>query len=315
MISPIQRIQHPLVSQKEVQLYIKRDDLIKGGAHGNKFRKLKHYVEKAKSCSNPVLLSFGGAFSNHLFAIAYAGYQCKLKTIGYVRGELDLANPTTQALLQWGMQLKPTDRTTYRSMQDPSALDSLQRENPEAIVIPEGGAGPLGIKGIQSLVDEVYQQSPTSFDYWVCPVGTGTTAAGLYLNLRRGEQLMAVSVLKGLDARLCIAKLLDKPIDEFGQELICLDAALGGFAKLSHRVEVLIHEFFNNYGILLDPIYGAKVMLKLLDCLEKDLFPKGSKILYLHTGGLQGNWGYNYRFGRKIPTPPAAHFNMPEDKA
>ncbi|NND05691.1 MAG: pyridoxal-phosphate dependent enzyme [Saprospiraceae bacterium] len=300
-ISPIVKLEEPDLADRGIKVYVKRDDLLYGPSQGNKFRKLTHHLAQAITLEKSELISFGGAYSNHLFALAYVGWKNKLPTIGIVRGEIDQSNPTIKAMQQWGMHLMSLTRTEYRKRHDPSFLGRLQHKYPKAYIIPEGGSGKLGMLGIQDLVREVYEQTAHTFDYWACPIATGATAAGMLSSLKGKTELWTFCVLKGADAR--------KILEPYGlyhsqlERLIPYPAHMGGFAKRSSEIEFFIKHFYAKHNILLDPIYTGKMMFKLYESLNDkvDIYP--ASILVIHTGGTQGNLGYNMRFGTDLPVP------------
>ena len=308
MISPIQKIEMADLVNRGLEVYIKRDDLIGGAQQGNKFRKLKYHLLKAKELDKQQLLTFGGAFSNHLYATAAVGQQLKWPTIGFIRGEIDPLNPTLLQLKRWNMQLIALSRETYKQRQHPAFLQKLKGSHPMAYIIPEGGSHPLAIKGVRELVQEVYEQTTIKFDYWVCPVGTGSTAAGILQRLKKGEKLIASSVLKGFDALQAVAQ------QSFGSaveldKIISLNASYRGFAKPYKPVEEFIKSFYQSQGILLDPIYLGKVVYHLFQLIKRKYFPASAKILIIHTGGLQGIKGYNYLHGTNLPEPKFDHLD------
>ncbi len=190
--SPLQRLHHPLLTRYGVELWCKRDDLIHPAISGNKWRKLKYHLRHAKEHGKRHLLSFGGAYSNHIHALAAAGCQSGLRTTGIIRGEYDaVSNSTLRDARRWGMDLVFVDRQSYRRRQDPGWL--AQFDAPDTLIVPEGGSSPLAIPGVAELVGEV----PFSPDLWVLPCASGGTLAGLIAGKRDREQILAIAVLKG----------------------------------------------------------------------------------------------------------------------
>lgn len=233
-ISPITEFKEEDFAERGIQLFMKRDDLLHGPSQGNKFRKLTYHLIEADRLGKSELLSFGGAYSNHLFAMAYQGWNNNTPTIGIMRGEIDPLNPTIRTLRFWGMRLISLSRANYRHRNELSFLKELSSEYPNAYVIPEGGGGEMGMFGIRDMVSEVYEQSDQSFDLWVSPMATGTTAAGILAGLKGVEQLWAFCVLKGFDATASLAP--------FGLNASQMDrikahsAHLGGFAHVCQKL-------------------------------------------------------------------------------
>lgn len=300
--TPLEKLSSPFLDRHDIHLYMKRDDLMDGAAHGNKFRKLKYHLIQGRASNMDQFISFGGAFSNHLFALAAIGHELHIKTLAFVRGEIDPESPTIRQIRAWGMHLIPLDRSTYRRRYEKDFLDLISARYSNAYLIPEGGHHPLAAKGVKELTDEVHQQIDDSIQYWVCPVGTGSTVTGIYQGLLGNQNLLAISVLKGQnDHNLWPAATDPAPerlADARWQFHYC---GLGRFASRSVKVEDFIKHFYSEHGILLDPIYNGRVMYYLYQLIETGYFQKGSTLCMVHTGGLQGLAGYNYRYGTDLP--------------
>ncbi len=302
LITPVTAIHEPDLEEIGWRIFIKRDDLANGPIQGNKFRKLKYHAAEADRLGKTTLLSFGGAFSNHLFALAYFGHRHKVATIGVVRGEIDPDNPTLQAVKQWGMKLIPLSRTTYRQESKNNLVQLWQSRFPRAHIIPQGGSGLLGMLGVSDMVREIHHQSSRTFDFWVCAFGTGATSAGIAAELHSTEQLWSFPVLRGLDHSLMLAAY-DLP-DSALNRISIVPAHLGGYAKRVPEVEIFIKTFYDRHQIILDPIYTGKMMYCLYRQLLAGEAPKNpTSILVIHTGGSQGNQGYNHRFNMDLPVP------------
>lgn len=300
--TPLEKLSSSFLDHHDICLYLKRDDLMSGPAHGNKFRKLKYHLIQGRAGNANQFISFGGAFSNHLFALAAAGHELQIETRAFIRGEIDPDSPTIRQIRAWGMQLISLDRSTYRSRYDKEFLDTIATRHPEGYIIPEGGHHPLAVVGVKELTDEVYQQIDEPIQYWICPVGTGSTATGIYQGLRSDEHLLAISVLKGQDGHKLWPEATDpapeRLADPRWQFQYC---GLGRFASRSVKVENFIKQFYTEHGILLDPIYNGRVMYYLYQLIEDGYFKKGDTLCMVHTGGLQGLAGYNYRYGTDLP--------------
>ncbi len=295
--SPLQAVSHPLLSAYGVQLWCKRDDLIHPAISGNKWRKLKYHLLHAREQGKRHLLSFGGAYSNHIHALAAAGCQSGLRTTGIIRGEPEaVSNCTLSAAKGWGMDLVFVDRQSYRRRQDPAWL--AQFENEETLIVPEGGSSPLAIPGVAELVDEV----PFSPDLWVLPCASGGTLAGLIAGKRAQEQILAIAVLKGADFITGEVCRLHPAAATTPGWRIALDHHDGGYARFSPALWQWVQAFSAETGLPLEPIYSGKAMWGLFRELAAGRIARGSKIIFIHTGGLQGLAGLQEQ-GRLSPRP------------
>ncbi|MGY3859544.1 1-aminocyclopropane-1-carboxylate deaminase/D-cysteine desulfhydrase [Aeromonas intestinalis] len=281
--SPLYPVQHPLLDVHRVRLWCKRDDLIHPTLSGNKWRKLKYHLLQAKREGKHHLLSFGGAYSNHIHALAAAGHRAGLRTTGIIRGEADsVSNSTLRAASEWGMTLQFVDRQSYRRRQDPEWL--AQFETQDTLIVPEGGSSPLAIPGVAELVAEV----PFSPDLWVLPCASGGTLAGLVAGKREAEQILAIAVLKGgafIHDEVC---RLHPPAASTSGWRIALDHHDGGYARFSREMWQWVQAFGAQTGLPLEPIYSGKAIWGLFRELAAGHIPRGSEIVFIHTGGLQG---------------------------
>ncbi|WP_429066691.1 1-aminocyclopropane-1-carboxylate deaminase/D-cysteine desulfhydrase [Aeromonas veronii] len=281
--SPLQRLHHPLLTCYGVELWCKRDDLIHPAISGNKWRKLKYHLLHAKEHGKRHLLSFGGAYSNHIHALAAAGCQSSLRTTGIIRGEYDaVSNSTLRDARRWGMDLVFVDRQSYRRRQDPDWL--AQFDAPDTLIVPEGGSSPLAIPGVAELVGEV----PFSPDLWVLPCASGGTLAGLIAGKRDREQILAIAVLKGggfIADEVC---RLHPAAANIPGWRIALDHHDGGYAKFSPDLWQWVQNFSATTDLPLEPIYSGKAMWGLFRELAAGRIAPGSKIVFIHTGGMQG---------------------------
>jgi 1-aminocyclopropane-1-carboxylate deaminase/D-cysteine desulfhydrase-like pyridoxal-dependent ACC family enzyme len=284
--------------RNNVQLFIKREDLIHPEVSGNKWRKLMYNLIEAHKLGNSKVLTFGGAFSNHIYATAAAGAACGISTIGVIRGEIVTPlNPTLQKASAWGMQLQSVTREQYKNKEDPQFLESLLAKYGPAYIIPEGGANQLALVGVSEMTNISEQ-----FDYWCVSCGTGTTLAGLVSGLSASQTVLGFPALRGggfLENE--IDRLLNEldPLPETPWELVN-NYHFGGYAKVTEDLVEFIHRFKSSYGILLDPIYTGKMMYGIFDLINTDFFPTGSRILAVHSGGLQGITGIEKKYGIKI---------------
>ena len=288
--TPIQEIHEPKLEQKGVRLLIKREDLNHPIISGNKLRKLKYHLESARSQGYDKLLSFGGAFSNHIYALAGAGKEYGFKTIGIIRGEERLPlNPTLTFAKSCGMELHYMDRETYRQKEQPAFIASLKEQHGHFFHIPEGGSGKLGIQGCTEIVQDI--QVP--FDYLCCPVGTGGTLSGLIAGLDGQQKVIGFSALKGN----FLEKEVNAMLSGYRRDLpnnwkINAEYHFGGYAKIKPPLLEFMARFEQKHQIPLDPVYTAKMLFGIFDLIEKDHFAPGSVVMALHTGGLQGRAGF-----------------------
>ncbi len=305
MHSPVEKIEDTLYTRRELEIFIKRDDLRHGALHGNKYRKLKYHLVAMQERNCTGLMTCGGPYSNHLFAAAAAGAKLGIPTIGLIRGTYDARNPTVQFLKKWKMQLICLDRSEYRQRYEPSFIDQYQLKFPKFYWIPEGGNHPLALQGVAEILEEV-QPDYASINYWMCPVGTGCTASGLYATLSEHQGLIAFPVLRGFRTAETIGKQLGTTnLDR----LTSVDASYGGFARRNRAIEDFCGDFYEKHQIILDPIYMGKMMFTLHKMIDSGYFSPGTRLMILHTGGLQGIWGYNRRFGTNLPAPQSGFFD------
>lgn len=274
--SPIQQLVLPVFAKHGIEVSIKRDDLIHPFISGNKWRKLKYVLQEARDLNKHTLVSFGGAYSNHLVALACAGSMYQFKTLAFVRGE-EVNNPMLGLCKTWGMELRFVSREAYRDKQ--SLYQSVQTH--DSMMIDEGGRGVLAAKGCAEIVTHV-----DSFTHIVCAVGTGTTMAGIIQAAAPLRiQVEGISVLKGEGT------LLDD-IEELapGYSNWTLHNRFhgGGYAKTTPELLALIDDLASHTGILFDQVYTGKMMQAVIQLTEESYFQQGSKVLLIHTGGLLG---------------------------
>nr|WP_139377337.1 pyridoxal-phosphate dependent enzyme [Daejeonella lutea] len=284
--SPVEQIHDPLFEEKKVEVFIKRDDMIHPFISGNKWRKLKYILAHASSEKKKHLVTFGGAFSNHLIATACAAAKFGFKSTGIVRGE-EVQNDVLMICKLFGMSLLFIDRSSYRDKHD--LFNTHFSNDPEAIFIDEGGAGELGVKGCSELVTELNEK----YDHLFCAAGTGTTAAGIIKGVQKNFVSAKVHVIPVLKSGTFLEKEIQKYTDrsfEFHPEY-----HFGGYAKSTPELISFVKYFCRSTGILIEPIYTGKMFWALYDLLRKDKFPAGSKILAIHTGGLTGILGMSSR--------------------
>lgn len=283
--SPLEYLQSALLDEKRVRLYVKRDDLIHPEVSGNKWRKLKYNIIECKRARAFPIISFGGAFSNHIYSLAAAGKIAQVPTLGVIRGEeVDINNPTLSFASAQGMKILPVSRKTYRDKN--GLVESLKSQYPNATIIPEGGSNALGVKGCTEIINEI----DIDFDYLTTAVGTGGTISGLINGLNGNKNVLGFPVLKGVDyLNDEIKNLTNGSFDNWKLEA---DYHFGGYAKFNEELLSFMKEFKTAFGIQLEPIYTAKHFFGVFDLIKKDYFPEGSVIVMIHTGGLQGLKGF-----------------------
>ena len=282
------------VSQKTVSLYIKREDLLHPFISGNKYRKLKYNLLRAKAQGHQRLLTFGGAFSNHIAAVAYAGQQNGFETIGIIRGEelqskID-ENPTLQFAAKCGMRLEFMSRELYRQKGDKLVTDQFLNEFGQFYLLPEGGTNQLAVDGCA----EILTFEDSVFDYICCAAGTGGTCAGIINSAKEHQQILVFPVIKG---DFIAAEI--KSFTTNSNWRIMSGYEFGGYAKVTGGLVTFINDFYDRTAIPLDPIYTGKMVFGVMELIASGFFPDGSKILAIHTGGLQGIKGMNMVLKKK----------------
>ncbi|MEL0633065.1 pyridoxal-phosphate dependent enzyme [Pseudoalteromonas carrageenovora] len=287
----IQHIDSLFLKKKNIYLGVKRDDLLHPLISGNKWRKLKYNLTHMRKLNKTELLTFGGAFSNHIHACAAAGKEFNIKTHAIIRGpELDDNNPTIQFAKQCGMQLHVVNRIEYRLRQDEQYLTKLQARFPNAFILPEGGTNEHALLGCKELVHTLPEH-----DYLVCPTGSGGTLAGLIEGSEQSTQVLGIAVLKQAQYLIDdIKKLSNKAKNQNNWQLLT-DHHDGGYGKFSSALWTFCQNMKHTYNLPLEPIYSGKMMYALWQLIEQDYFTPGSKIIAVHTGGLQGLNGLKYR--------------------
>jgi 1-aminocyclopropane-1-carboxylate deaminase len=279
--------------ESKVRLFIKREDLTHPEISGNKYWKMFYNVKKylEKEVSERKIITFGGAFSNHIAAASALGNEFGIETLGIIRGnELEDSwqeNPTLFSAHQNGMSFRFVTRETYRYKE--RLMAELQEEFPESLVVPEGGTNENAVEGIQyMLTDET-----NDFDYICSAVGTGGTVSGLSKFAQPHQKVIGFKAVKDNSLENRIKNLSKK--DNF----TLIDASDGGFGKITDENVRFINEFYQYFGIVLEPVYTGKMLRKIFEMIADNYFPANSKILAFHTGGLQGIVGANEMLKKK----------------
>jgi len=281
-----------VLNEKKVRLFIKRIDKIHPYVSGNKWFKLKYNLIEAKKKGFNTLLTFGGAYSNHILATSFAAKENGFSSIGIIRGEEHLPlNPTLRIAINNGMKIHYVNRRYYRDKTSSDFLKKLKARFGDFYLLPEGGSNALAIKGAAEILDSNDNQ-----DYICCSVGTGGTITGLINASNYKQQVIGFPAIKGF-------KKLEHDIQFYMEKdnYKFINNYIGkGYAKLDKKLVEFVNEFYLLHNIPLDVIYTSKMMIGILDLVTKDYFPKGSSILAIHTGGLQGNRGMSERLGIKL---------------
>jgi len=299
--SPLQELNDSLFEDAGIKVFTKRDDLIDKEISGNKWRKLKYNI---KESNNLPILTFGGAFSNHIAATASACARLQKKSIGIIRGERPrIINNTLKQAEEYGMHLHYISRSDYRSKNEPWFKKALIEEFGEHFYVPEGGANKFGVLGSQDIIKEI----ETPFDYMVSAMGTGATFAGMLVESNTTQKQIGIPVLKNGgfledEVKSLIGEYnsgFKTNIDKVNFELFS-EYHHGGYAKISDELIDFIRYFHKQHGIKTDPVYSGKSAFALYDLIKKNHFKKGSTVIWLHCGGLQGIEGIENRYKIKV---------------
>ncbi len=294
-----QPINEDLFRDFEVELFLKREDLLHPYISGNKFRKLKYNLLEAKKSNHKTLLTFGGAYSNHIHATAYAGKINNFNTIGIIRGD-ELGgsnlkktlsqNETLAFAKKNGMQLHFINRSDYKLKNTNAFIENLKQQLGDFYLLPEGGTNDLAIKGCR----EILTQKDVDFSHICCAVGTGGTITGIIQHSNSKQHIMGFPVLK----ENYLHTEIQNKVETNNWELI-RSAHLGGYAKTTTELIHFINSFYEKHKIALDPIYTGKLLFGIFNEIAQGKFPKKSRILAIHTGGLQGIAGVNAKLKKK----------------
>nr|WP_115877634.1 pyridoxal-phosphate dependent enzyme [Lutibacter oceani] len=297
--SRIQQIHFSEISDSGVSLFIKREDELHPFISGNKYRKLKYNLVEASNQNKKTLLTFGGAYSNHIAATAAAGFQFGFKTIGVIRGE-ELANnieevlkknPTLKFASEHNMQFYFVSRSEYRNKTSKEFIDDLKQKFGDFYLVPEGGTNKFAVQGCK----EILTKTDEFYDVICSAIGTGGTISGIINSTKKHQKVIGFPALKGDFLQNEIKKyvLTNKNWS------LNTDYHFGGYAKVSEALIHFINKFKNETGIPLDPVYTGKMLFGIVDLIKKDYFETGTKILAIHTGGLQGIEGMNVYLEKK----------------
>ena len=280
--SPLEPLDDDRLTRHGVRLLLKRDDLINADIPGNKWRKLKYNLADAAASGKHTLLTFGGAYSNHIRAVAAAGHYFGFDTIGVIRGEAHLPlNPALDYAVRHGMTLDYLDRTTYRDKSSPAVEESLRQRFGDFFLIPEGGSNAAAVRGAAEIGSEL----PPEYDVVCCPCGTGGTLAGLAIGLPSGKRALGFAALKGAGFLIDDVARLQR---EYGAVTdnwsIELDYHFGGFARRTPLLDEFITDFHQRHSIDLEWVYVAKMLYGIFDMVGRGRFDSGSTIVAVVTG-------------------------------
>lgn len=288
-----------MLQEQGVTLWVKREDLLHPHISGNKWRKLKYNLQEARQQGHHTLLTFGGAYSNHIAATAAAGKEYGFKTIGIIRGEEHLPlNPTLSFATSCGMQLHYISREEYRRKSDPAFLEELQAKYGNVYMLPEGGTNLLAVKGCTEIVADI----SIDFSHICCAMGTGGTLAGIVAGLAGDKSILGFPALKG-------GEFLRQEVEELVQAYsgksysnwqLVTEYHFGGYAKVKPELLHFMQQFREHHHLQLEPIYTGKMMYGVFDLIRQGYFPRGSSLVAVHTGGLQGNAGFAQRLGVQV---------------
>lgn len=277
-----------IFEQFDIRLLLKREDENHPFVSGNKWWKLKYNLEEAMKSGDTTLLTFGGAYSNHIYATAAAAQEMGLASIGIIRGEETLPlNPTLSFAKASGMKIHYVSREVYRNKTATSFIDQLHDQFGDFYLIPEGGTNKLAVKGCAEFGKQL--EETIAFDYLCVPVGTGGTMSGIINGVSEPKKIIGFPALKG-------AAFLEEEIRRYTVKKdwqLVYGYHFGGYAKVTDELRMFMNEFENKFNLPLDPIYTAKMMFGVMDLIKKNFFEPGSTVLAIHTGGLQGRTGFN----------------------
>jgi len=299
--SIVQELTIDSFSQRGIRLLVKRDDLIHEEVSGNKWRKLKYNVELCNARKKSGILTFGGAYSNHLLATASACKQLDVSSIGIVRGdELNKnSNETLRKCSELGMELVFFPRNEYKLRHEKAFIESLSIKYPNYHIVPEGGANYHGMIGCQEIMDEIEDR----IDHVFVAQGTSTTSCGIAMSLKENQALHVVPVLKKYNSiaemkNLFYGSGMDSDSVEFLMSKVIVhdEYHFGGYGKYNTSLLKFISNFYKNQQLKLDPIYTGKAMFALIETLKNEIF-NNSTVLFIHTGGLQGVQGIERKSG------------------
>lgn len=283
----IQQLKSERFLKKGVAVAVLRIDKIHAIVSGNKLFKLHYFLKETMASSHKTVVTFGGAYSNHLAATAFACNALGLKSVGIVRGEAAATlSPTLQQCIAWGMQLKFVSREQYRAQSAVAFITQLKNELGDCCIIPEGGYHAMGAYGAALMMEQFDKEK---YSHVCTAVGTATTLAGLALGCTDEQQVVGYSVLKGMTDINERLFYLTNDNEKLQQVAIRDDYHFGGYAKKNDALLNFMNACWQQHQLPLDFVYTAKMLYGIVEDIDKGFYPPGSSILCIHTGGLQGN--------------------------
>jgi len=289
-----QQIFSELYLNNEIEVFIKRLDLIDPFISGNKLFKLKHNVDRALLEKKNMLITFGGAFSNHILATAAYAKKKNIDCLAIVRGEeYSELNPLLTLAKEYGMNFCFVSRKEYAKRNDNNYVSELIRKYKKAFIVPEGGNNKLGVLG----AEEILEKQDKSFDYIICPIGTGATLSGIVNSSKKTQKVIGINCI---DDTKQINKNISQKTNKNNWEIIN-EFNFGGFAKFDNILTEYLKKFKLNYKITLDLNYTTKMFFGFEKLIERRYFQRKSKVLLIHTGGTYGNLGFNYLYDLDLP--------------
>ena len=283
----------------KVNVFMKRIDLVHPVISGNKWYKMKYNIVEMQNLGLNTMLTFGGAYSNHIHAAAHAGKIFGFKTIGLIRGEEhNPLNVTLQAAVDEGMELHYVDRTTFRKRETEDFLNSIKEQFGQVYILPVGGTNTIALKGCAEIIDQI----DIDFDHICSASGSGGTFAGLVAGLNGRKHAIAFPALKGGEflEEVISELILEYTGKSFSNWKLNNDYHFGGFAKLSKELIEFTHKFNELNGFELDYIYTNKMMFGITDQINQGFFKSGETIVAIHSGGLQGNEGMKEKINKML---------------
>jgi 1-aminocyclopropane-1-carboxylate deaminase len=284
-------IQNINTYNQNINADILRIDKINSVVSGNKWFKLKYHLEEIKKNNYKTILTFGGAYSNHIVATAFTANQLSLKSIGVIRGEESInLSHTLKDCLNYGMKLKFISRTDYKNSHKDNFIKDLNKEFGNFYLIPEGGAGELGRLGAEDILKLCNYKKYTHI---ICAIGTGTMFLGIANASNITQNVIGIPVLKEMSNFLEQNKMNFKDIKKIDYCKIFPDYHFGGYAKKNNQLLEFMNNLYKENDIPTDFVYTSKLLYAFFDLLKHNYFPDNSNILLIHSGGLQGNLSLN----------------------
>ena len=281
----IQPVQLPAAQSNNISVSVIRIDKIHAIISGNKWFKLKYNLENALRQNMPHIITFGGAWSNHIAATAFLCQQTGLQCTGFIRGEKPaLFSETLRDAERFGMELNFVSRESYRNKN--SLIESIQKRFPDSYIIPEGGENEAGIRGASEILDLIPENQ---FTHIACAIGTGTTMAGLVQALQNSAQIVGIPVLKFQSGKNNIEDFIKSSNPYHNNWSLFYDYHFGGYAKFNDELISFMNQLYRENGIPTDIVYTGKLFYAVNDLIAKKYYEEGSNILMIHSGGLQGN--------------------------